>query len=476
MANGSPSYEWQFDDDDGFDVTANDDEPVDFESLFNMLAEKSRGDYSQYGPADPSSSSAQCSESVSGVGVNEHSQTNDGSLAFPPPHHSEALASGTFWSSGSSVTERQIFYSGFESHQDMFPMHTDGSVSDWQMPVPAHVTPWLANHGVTQEIFSFSNHGTDTDFERASSNETFGFNNGSHQLMDRSGITDGILADSVRNSYQTLEAPDNVEVPSVDFNGYSNIHYGPNHEFIFPYITNTNEPPYFGSSRQSQSSIYNDGMLLNVETESKEHLMPSISRSSAMNYEAVAVREGGVAVVDRTSDIGPYVGAGGIINRLTSDESSLGQPAKGSTSGYHWLCMGNMANKTQVVCVKDEKHDAPVPSTGTACKNQSPVDGKSHTNAQTSTLGFPHTHMQINNAKFKVTDELSAHQAPLQDLPHSKPEKSLPDGGLAVPLLRHQRIALSWMTRKETKSTRCCGGILADDQVFIHIPFVFLFI
>ena len=48
MANGSPSYEWQFDDDDdGFDVTVNDEEQVDFESLFNTIAEKSRGDYSE---------------------------------------------------------------------------------------------------------------------------------------------------------------------------------------------------------------------------------------------------------------------------------------------------------------------------------------------------------------------------------------------------------------------------------------------
>ncbi|KAI3680653.1 hypothetical protein L6452_35426 [Arctium lappa] len=468
MANGSPSYEWQFDDDDdGFDVTANDDEPVDFESLFNMLAEKSRGDYSEYGPADPSSSSAQCSESVSGVGVNEHFQTHDGSLAFPPPHHSEASASGTFFASGSSVTERQKFNSGFEqleSHQDMFPMHADGSVSDWQMPVSAHVTPWLANHGVTQDFYLFSNHGTETDFERASSNETFGFTNGSHQLMDRSGITDGILADSIRNSYQTLEALDNVEVPSVDFNGYSDIHYGLNHEFSLPYITSTDEPPYFGSSRQSQSSVYTDDMLFNVETESKEHLMQNISRNSAMNYEAAAIRAGGVAVVDRNSDMGPYVGAAGINNRLPSGESSLAEPAKGSTGGYPWLHMGNMANKTQVVCVKDEKHDAPVPSLGTACKKQFSVDGKSHINAQTSILGAPPTHMQINNAKLNMVDEQSGHQAPLQDLPHRKSVISLPDGGLAVPLLRHQRIALSWMTRKETKSTRCCGGILADDQ------------
>ncbi|KAL0353111.1 UNVERIFIED_CONTAM: Helicase-like transcription factor CHR28 [Sesamum angustifolium] len=47
----------------------------------------------------------------------------------------------------------------------------------------------------------------------------------------------------------------------------------------------------------------------------------------------------------------------------------------------------------------------------------------------------------------------------------AKSEATPPDGVLAVPLLKHQRIALSWMVNKETKSACCSGGILADDQV-----------
>ncbi|KAI8567575.1 hypothetical protein RHMOL_Rhmol02G0132600 [Rhododendron molle] len=50
------------------------------------------------------------------------------------------------------------------------------------------------------------------------------------------------------------------------------------------------------------------------------------------------------------------------------------------------------------------------------------------------------------------------------DLSQPKTEASPPDGLLAVPLLRHQRIALSWMVQKETASLPCSGGILADDQ------------
>ncbi|KAI3716916.1 hypothetical protein L1987_68144 [Smallanthus sonchifolius] len=63
-----------------------------------------------------------------------------------------------------------------------------------------------------------------------------------------------------------------------------------------------------------------------------------------------------------------------------------------------------------------------------------------------------------------TNDEKSVCLFPSQELPHQRSELPLPDNGLAVPLLRHQRIALSWMSKKETKSTRCCGGILADDQ------------
>jgi len=52
----------------------------------------------------------------------------------------------------------------------------------------------------------------------------------------------------------------------------------------------------------------------------------------------------------------------------------------------------------------------------------------------------------------------------LQDLSQPKSEVSIPEGLLAVPLLRHQRIALSWMVQKESSSLYCSGRILADDH------------
>ncbi|CAN4105473.1 unnamed protein product [Withania somnifera] len=63
-----------------------------------------------------------------------------------------------------------------------------------------------------------------------------------------------------------------------------------------------------------------------------------------------------------------------------------------------------------------------------------------------------------------AADERLIFQAALQDLNQPKVEACLPEGLLSVSLLRHQRIALSWMLQKETGSVHCSGGILADDQ------------
>ncbi|XP_024963119.1 helicase-like transcription factor CHR28 isoform X5 [Cynara cardunculus var. scolymus] len=99
-----------------------------------------------------------------------------------------------------------------------------------------------------------------------------------------------------------------------------------------------------------------------------------------------------------------------------------------------------------------------------APRKQSPVDGKSPISAQRSSLSAPPTHMGFNNARLKANDERFIYRVALQDLSQPKSEVSAPDGSLVVSLLRHQRIALSWMVQKETKSLHCFGGILADDQ------------
>ena len=45
-------------------------------------------------------------------------------------------------------------------------------------------------------------------------------------------------------------------------------------------------------------------------------------------------------------------------------------------------------------------------------------------------------------------------------------ERQATPGMLLVPLLRHQRMALAWMCRRETGASAPWGGILADDQVW----------
>ena len=37
-------------------------------------------------------------------------------------------------------------------------------------------------------------------------------------------------------------------------------------------------------------------------------------------------------------------------------------------------------------------------------------------------------------------------------------------GTLLVPLMRHQKLALAWMTKRESGYSQPIGGILADDQ------------
>ncbi|XP_023644840.1 helicase-like transcription factor CHR28 isoform X2 [Capsella rubella] len=66
--------------------------------------------------------------------------------------------------------------------------------------------------------------------------------------------------------------------------------------------------------------------------------------------------------------------------------------------------------------------------------------------------------------KFESDKENMTFHAELKDLSQSSSEASPPDGVLAVSLLRHQRIALAWMSEKETSGNPCSGGILADDQ------------
>lgn len=92
-----------------------------------------------------------------------------------------------------------------------------------------------------------------------------------------------------------------------------------------------------------------------------------------------------------------------------------------------------------------------------------PVPITPHPIIQRSGFGGPF-YTASGPRRLRADDERLTYHIALQDLSQPNSEASPPDGVLAVPLLRHQRIALSWMVQKETTSLHCSGGILADDQ------------
>ncbi|XP_019162574.1 PREDICTED: helicase-like transcription factor CHR28 isoform X2 [Ipomoea nil] len=96
--------------------------------------------------------------------------------------------------------------------------------------------------------------------------------------------------------------------------------------------------------------------------------------------------------------------------------------------------------------------------------NPCPPNGKSLVNLQHATFSETSTRVGAGYMRFKPNGEQFVFRTALQDLSQPRSEDKPPDGVLAVPLLRHQRIALSWMVKKETTNPRCSGGILADDQ------------
>ncbi|KAL7606814.1 helicase-like transcription factor CHR28 [Lactuca sativa] len=471
MTNGGTPFEWH--DDDDTELGADDGAlSMDIESFLSILDEDRPDDSSQSGLVDPSLSIALCNESASNVGANEQSQIHD--------DHSEASASRTVCSSGSSDCERQTVNYGLTKVE---PLPAVSSMhflpADWGMPVPP-------------SDFSSSRHydNRETNFERATEGGSFGISDddGNHQLMDNSGITD----------FANLSTT--PEVPFIDVSGYSDLLCSPDGESSRLY-------------RNDPSVIYNNGMFFSDKIASNEY---------------------------QNSGIEQYASAKSGIACLPSSESSSDTPAKVSTNGNHFS--GKMLNRRQIVSIMERTNNGPfsmnnrsatshdfslptlprvVPflrkdhvmqtpsqsfihhdtsikkeskfaafsSMGSmppkmghvtyidvddpdiciledmsepAPRKPSPVDLRPPIHR--SSIGVPPTHMGYNNARIKANDEQVIYRVALQDLSQPKSEASAPDGSLVVSLLRHQRIALSWMVQKETKSMHCFGGILADDQ------------
>ncbi|KAL8460394.1 hypothetical protein ACS0TY_032071 [Phlomoides rotata] len=139
---------------------------------------------------------------------------------------------------------------------------------------------------------------------------------------------------------------------------------------------------------------------------------------------------------------------------------------------FNRFCLSNItykgvwSNELEPINVDDDSdvcilEDLSAPA---VLSNPTALNGKLVAASQFSTSRDPNGQTVMGSSRLKPNDERVIFRVAVQDLSQPKTEALPPDGVLAVPLLKHQRIALSWMVNKETKSVCCAGGILADDQ------------
>ncbi|KAK8349516.1 hypothetical protein V6Z12_A06G146600 [Gossypium hirsutum] len=190
------------------------------------------------------------------------------------------------------------------------------------------------------------------------------------------------------------------------------------------------------------------------------------------------------------------------INLNVSSQSFFSERHLNLTSPEHYFSGAYpiTSSKMQLGCFQDERENKFIPSRSMGLSKVSPEsihssssDCRSHVDddpdiciledisqparsnqslvlvKKTSSLPNTTSSTQLHNPgiggiRLKGNDEQLIFRVALQGLSQPKSEASPPDGVLAVPLLRHQRIALSWMTQKEKTGLHCMGGILADDQ------------
>ncbi|KAF8031266.1 hypothetical protein BT93_D0459 [Corymbia citriodora subsp. variegata] len=139
-------------------------------------------------------------------------------------------------------------------------------------------------------------------------------------------------------------------------------------------------------------------------------------------------------------------------NNIVSRSSSFSPE---STESSSIDCRSRGDDDSDICIIEEMSHPAPIP--------QSVAPGNGLVSDQVATYNISLYNNGVGGTRPKTSSEQLIFRAALQDLSQPKSEETPPDGALAVPLLRHQKIALSWMVKKET-AINCCGGILADDQ------------
>ncbi|XP_066351272.1 helicase-like transcription factor CHR27 [Miscanthus floridulus] len=111
----------------------------------------------------------------------------------------------------------------------------------------------------------------------------------------------------------------------------------------------------------------------------------------------------------------------------------------------------------------DDDDDVVVYGGSTSHRVLPPMVGGTSSNNSEVANGFETRNRLNPENRVLDHDERAVYQEALQNISREKREDDLPEGVLAVPLLKHQKMALAWMVSKEN-SSHCAGGILADDQ------------
>ncbi|MED6156712.1 hypothetical protein PIB30_016868 [Stylosanthes scabra] len=207
--------------------------------------------------------------------------------------------------------------------------------------------------------------------------------------------------------------------PSVECKSYGSFPFEDSYTVITSEIGNHYQDTVNGTASKLQGNI---GYL------TADECLPHAQSSIAVEKQFGCVKRGGSEMIQR--------------RHIESHHS------KGTAHNFR-------VEDTDVCIIEDISHPVPSSQSSDVHNSLSIVQSSRHVGSEHSTVG---------STRVKACDERNILRVALQDLSQPKSEVSLPVGLLAVPLLRHQRIALSWMVQKETSSLYCSGGILADDQ------------
>lgn len=205
-----------------------------------------------------------------------------------------------------------------------------------------------------------------------------------------------------------------------------------------------NEDLYLASKRPRHCQVIGDELSGRSQSGGgpldtvSEQLIPSVKQSTVSNKQLDYIKDEKEGKLIQPKSMGSYL-------------SKVSPESIQSNSLDH---RSHVDDDTDICILEDISE--PVRS------NSSLLLGKSLVSTQRYSDSLHNT--GVVGMRNRTNDERLIFRVALQDLSQPKSEASPPDGVLTVPLLRHQRIALSWMVQKETASLHCSGGILADDQ------------